>query len=198
MLLLSIFREERSDEEPLDLVVPGKSKNIDSLTRWVAGQATPFWHNFSTGFIEMRAYKAVAPICRILCIPFRHTSNKAKDEEKQPGGILGGIYSKPSIPIPRTRWSLFHRNKPVEQKKEDNHATLSTYSMSAMIRFTNFVATIIACLFPIVGIAVLSILHGQAKILGFIALFTAVFAIGIMVLTDSDTSRTEIFTATAA
>jgi len=67
-----------------------------------------------------------------------------------------------------------------------------------MIRFTNHVATVIACLFPIIGIVVLSKIHTQAKILGFIALFTAVFAIGLMILTDSKTSRTDIFTATAA
>jgi hypothetical protein len=41
-------------------------------------------------------------------------------------------------------------------------------------------------------------MHTTAELLGFIALFTAIFAIGLMVLTDSGTSRTEIFTATAA
>jgi hypothetical protein len=70
--------------------------------------------------------------------------------------------------------------------------------MKGLIRFTNYVATIIACLLPIVGIVVLSKLHTRSKILGFIALFTAIFAIVIMLSTDATTKRTEIFTATAA
>jgi hypothetical protein len=68
-----------------------------------------------------------------------------------------------------------------------------------MLKFTSFVTTIAACLLPIVAIAVLATINNdQAKTIGFIALFTGVFAIGLMVLTPSATSRTEIFTATAA
>jgi hypothetical protein len=92
---------------------------------------------------------------------------------------------------------LFQKQPQVPTRKEDSLASLATYSSKSMIRFTNRVATIVACLFPIIGIVVLSRLHTQAKILGFIALFTATFAMGIMALTSS-TSRTEIFTVTAA
>lgn len=84
-----------------------------------------------------------------------------------------------------------------DQKSEPG-PTLVTYSMSAMLRFTSLVATLVACLLPIVAITVLSKMHTNAMILGFIALFTALFALGLMGLTPPGTSRTEIFTATAA
>jgi hypothetical protein len=94
------------------------------------------------------------------------------------------------------------RQKKSEEKSPKQNdpgpTTLVTYSMNAMLRFTSRVATLVACLLPIVAITVLSKLHTNAKVLGFIALFTALFALGLMGLTPPGTSRTEIFTATAA
>jgi hypothetical protein len=91
--------------------------------------------------------------------------------------------------------------KKSEEKTHQNNEpgpTLVTYSMNVMLRFTSLVATLVACLFPIVAITVLSKIHTNTKILGYIALFTALFALGLMSLTPPGTSRTEIFTATAA
>jgi len=76
--------------------------------------------------------------------------------------------------------------------------TLNTYTEDRILRFTSSVATVIACLFPTVAISVLAKLHETAELLGLIAVFTAIFAIGLMFLTGSGTSRVEIFTATAA
>jgi len=189
-LLGSIFWQGKSQEDDLDLVVPHIATEIDPLTRWVAGHWTPFWHNLSTAFTETRTYIVVAPFYCLLRLPFKQ---KKKDEEE-------GDKNHPHPPnlSLRKRWELFRNQVTLEQKREDKVASLSTYSVHTMIRFTNHVATVVACLFPIIGIVVLSKIHTQAKILGFIALFTAVFAIGLMILTDSGTSRTDIFTATAA
>jgi hypothetical protein len=90
--------------------------------------------------------------------------------------------------------------KSKEETNQQNELgpTLVTYSMNAMLRFTSLVATLVACLLPIIAITVLSRLHTNAGVLGFIALFTALFALGLMGLTPPGTSRTEIFTATAA
>jgi len=76
--------------------------------------------------------------------------------------------------------------------------TINSYREGPMLRFTSFIATIVACLLPTVAIAVLAQLHTTAQLLGIIAVFTAVFAGGLMMLVDSGTSRVEIFTATAA
>jgi uncharacterized Tic20 family protein len=67
-----------------------------------------------------------------------------------------------------------------------------------MHAFTSFVTTIVACLLPTAAIAILATIHSEAKIIGFIGLFTAIFAMGLMGLANSGTSRTDIFTATAA
>lgn len=55
----------------------------------------------------------------------------------------------------------------------------------------------VACLFPTVGIAVLAKVHDTGMVIGFIALFTFLFAAGLMTLTNFGASRTEVFTATA-
>lgn len=75
---------------------------------------------------------------------------------------------------------------------------LTVYSEARMLRFTSAVATIIACLLPTVAIAVLSSLQSTGELLGVIAAFTTIFAMGLMFLTDAATSRVQIFTATAA
>jgi hypothetical protein len=41
-------------------------------------------------------------------------------------------------------------------------------------------------------------MHTQSMILDFIVLFTDIFAIGLKLLSPEGTSRTEVFTATAA
>jgi hypothetical protein len=196
-LLKSIFCEERPQED-LDLVVPGKEEDTDSLTRWVATQGTPFWHSLKTAFEETKIYKAVTPRWRFLCKLFRRTEEERRSKDELPHSPSAEINPRKASIITIIKRRMFQQETQVESKEEDSHGSLSTYSRYRMVRFTNFVATVIACLLPIVGIVVLSELHTKAKTLGFIALFTAVFAIGIMILTDSRTSRTEVFTATAA
>jgi len=66
--------------------------------------------------------------------------------------------------------------------------TINSYREGPMLRFTSFIATIVACLLPTVAIAVLAQLHTTAQLLGIIAVFTAVFAGGLMMLVDSGTS----------
>lgn len=83
-------------------------------------------------------------------------------------------------------------------EKKVEPPTLNTYSEDSMLRFTSSVATVIACLLPTLAIAILAKLHSEGVLIGVIAAFTAVFAIGLMFLTDAATSRVEIFTATAA
>jgi hypothetical protein len=63
-------------------------------------------------------------------------------------------------------------------------------------RFLLSVNTVLACLLPTLAIVALANLHTKAKLLGAIGGFTAVFAIGISILTDA--KRVDIFTATAA
>ena len=67
-----------------------------------------------------------------------------------------------------------------------------------MLKFTSFVATVVACLLPTVAISILTTAETRAQKLGYIAGFTALFSIGLMWLAEPTTSRTQIFGATAA
>ena len=189
-LLRILFWGEKSDS--LDLVLPRKTRDIDSLPPWVANHLTPFW-------------RQLGPFCQDL---FKKDSfpwlfrKKNKNQETLPPPILAKrrystAFTTRSI---HNSWRLFRSNKPNEETPdiERKNPDFSTSNLRGIIRVTNFMGIIIACLLPIVGIVVLSRLHTQDQVLGYIALFTAIFAIGIMVLTDSRTSRTDIFTAAAA
>lgn len=81
---------------------------------------------------------------------------------------------------------------------ETDIMTINRYRENPILRFTSFVSMVVACLLPTVAIAVLAQLHTTAQLLGLIAVFTAVFAAGLMVLVEVGTSRVEIFAATAA
>ena len=77
-----------------------------------------------------------------------------------------------------------------------NGKSLKEYSDDAIIKLTNNVATLFACLLPTVAIVVLYNIHGMATRLGVIAALTAGFSIALMIVTQA--TRVEIFTATAA
>jgi len=70
--------------------------------------------------------------------------------------------------------------------------------MSQVVHLIAFVTTIMACLLPTVAIIVLATVHTTEKLLAFIALFTAIFSMGLFVFSDRETSSTQVFTATVA
>jgi len=91
------------------------------------------------------------------------------------------------------------RKKPnVDAKKKLQQETLVTYSENSMLKFTSSVSTVVACLLPTIAITVLSKVDGLNNLLLCLAGFATVFSIGLIFLTNSSTSRVEIFTATAA
>lgn len=208
-LVRSIFLPEQPDHSHPDLVVPHKSKDVDSLTRWVATEGVPFWHNLRE---VLRKTNTQAKEERFWLFGWRFLRHSLGFDSKRSGLPECASANKrhssiSTLTLSGLRLKLkssFQWSKPPGKNPQVYHDALEEqpslvdYSRRSIIRFTNFVATVIACLLPIVAIAVLSKLHTQPKILGFIALFTAIFAVGIMWLTDSSTSRTEIFTATAA
>lgn len=71
------------------------------------------------------------------------------------------------------------------------------YRESMMLKFTSVIATVVACLLPTAAIGILTTAKTTPQKLGYIAGFTAIFAIGLMWLTDAGTSRANIFMATA-
>jgi len=162
----------------LDLVVTRAPRKIDGFTRWVACYFIPFYEEFSKYREEKKAKEA--------------EKRSAADPEKQPSGPLKRLSKRVSTKI----------SKPIHPKdwvpKVQKQETLATWSENGMLRFTNSVSTIVACLLPTVAITVLSQVHGLRNLLVCIAGFAVIFAAGLIFLTNGTSFRVEIFTATAA
>jgi hypothetical protein len=187
---LTIFWAEKQEpKKPLyHLVVPGKRRDADGLTRWVANQWIPFWDNVRKYITAPEDTPGTDP---------EHQVTDKKDDERRPSNIS----TAPTLVKVISRAFIGRRPStggPTENPPDKTDKDLVTYRIRRIRTFTTFITTIVACLLPTAAIAILATMHSTAKVLGFIGLFTALFAAGLMCLTDSSTSRTEIFTATAA
>ena len=172
-LFFGFFYTPKPQKANLDLIMPCPGRKVDGFTRWVTKEFVPVWQS--------------------LCDAIR----RLKKSDEETGSTvhrhaLSGKKTK-SLPGPPPPSS----DPPIEESSKEQ-LTLNTYSQHKILRFTSAVATLIACLLPTAAIAVLAKLHTTADLLGVIAVFTAIFALGLMFLTDAGTSRAEIFTATAA
>jgi hypothetical protein len=212
ILVKSVFWPAKPVESHHILVVPRKPKEVDGLTGWVAKEWVPFWQKaretkFWNGVLRIRhllwmALLWLGHLIWTTLLWIRHLGQKQHPQQQLP------YNEKPSRSFTSSVREIFKPAKlhqdaanNVNQDSEEEttiEPTLNTYTMSRMLQFTSLIATLIACLLPIVAITVLSKMHTQPRILGFIALFTALFAMGLMWLTNPGTARTEIFTATAA
>lgn len=186
---LTIFWAEKPPEsDHLGLVVPRNLKEIDGFTHWVASEWVPFWHRLKGVIWKSKEHNAANE--KDLPISSTNSQGKKKRRHSSTSSISSSLY--------RLLSRLKSPPEPDTRDTSEDCPTLPTYHMSRMRTFTSFVTTIVACLLPTAAIAVLATIHSQAKLIGFIALFTAIFAMGLMGLTNSGTSRTDIFTATAA
>jgi hypothetical protein len=188
-LLRSIVWKKKTEKDGLDLIVPRSGHEVDGLTTWVASEFVPFWQSVRDTYHKLR--KPVSGEGSVGDAGDQNISSM-RSNSKPICGIL-----------PWTEPRHQQKEKAAKDPPKTDHApeswpTLNSYSEDRMLRFTSGVATVIACLLPTVAIAILSKMQRMPEILGFIALFTTIFAIGLMLLTDAGTSRVEIFTATAA
>jgi hypothetical protein len=69
------------------------------------------------------------------------------------------------------------------------------YSGLNILRVTFIVITVVACLLPTVAIIVLARINSRDLVLKLIAIFTAIFALGLMLFSRSS-SRDQVFLAT--
>jgi hypothetical protein len=75
--------------------------------------------------------------------------------------------------------------------------SLINYSGEWIIRTTSIITTLVACLSPTAAITILAMVESKGVVLGLVATFTAVYALGLFLLTPSS-SRGEVFGATLA
>jgi hypothetical protein len=161
------YRSEDAFQE--HLIVPRGGRKSDGLTLWVKHNFIPLYHYLSVKYqAELAKWKPRIPIFRA-----GQQNPTSADAEKGPGSAT---------------------NNP---KSSDSDLKLTTYPGEWIVKVTSIFSTVVACLLPIVAIAVLARAHSMSMILGLICLFTAAFAFGLVLL-SSTSSRVEIFTATAA
>ena len=195
ILLWTFIWAQPQSSDDLDLVVTSSSGRIDGFTRWVAHYLIPFYE-------ELRLYRekrkgdkqknqAKSDVEKdaknTYCIPFYGELNRYQEKRKEDKAKTR-TRSK-SAPIPRPeKW--------VKRVKKEE--TIKTWSDNGMLKFTSVVSTVIACLLPVVAIAVLSQVKGNRNLLLCLASFVVIFAVGLIFLTSGTSSRVEIFTATSA
>ncbi|KAK0616990.1 hypothetical protein B0T14DRAFT_255149 [Immersiella caudata] len=143
---------------------------------------------------------------RVIAASSKNTDDNASQPQCCAGLDLVTVHPSPETDK-FTRWVVhswipfYHkvfRSHTVNSTDDPNYMTPKEYSKSKIGRFTAFVTTVVACLLPTVAIVVLSTAKTRGQIFGYIAGFTALFAMGLMWLTDASSKRVQIFTATAA
>jgi hypothetical protein len=153
------------------LIVPSPGRRPDCLTQWIV-------HSF-------------IPLCDLLGKIYKNTIS---------GGFSSWLRSS------RNRRDMEHVS-PERNSNFDISSTATTatplmvmrnrmYRDSFIIRTISIVTTTVACLFPTIAIIILARVRTIGMTLGLIALFTAMFALGL-VLVSSGSSRMQIFTATS-
>jgi len=169
------------------LIVPHKDYKPDGLTQWVKQSFIPFFDHIYEHYLYPLLY----------CILFiwhytaglwhkclRPAPQPRNDLEKRGDSSITGIVSPTTTHDSDATTSSITKN-------------LSKYSGLCIERIASIITTVIACLLPVVAITILARVHSMGLILGLITVFTAVFSVGLVLLSSSS-SRVEIFTATAA
>jgi hypothetical protein len=189
---------------PERLVMPRQGKEPDGLTVWVMRSFIPFYEELRAkykypdkGLFLNKHKKCLLPVWGILA---------------SIGFILFLLWHGFLFLWHKVFPTLKESSSDLEKKRENRlelakvdskssatsiMKTFTEYSSLWIVRVTSIMTTVVACLLPTVAITVLARVHTMSLILGLIALFTAIFAVGLVLL-SSTSSRVEIFTATAA
>jgi hypothetical protein len=198
-----------------NLIVPRQGKTPDGLTQWVKRCFIPFYDQLHKRYPYQKKYLlpfwdiavflalTVVSLWRVLLLLWRKVF-PVKPSKKPDGATL----EKGATTFDASSDNTLSRNS--SNASETSNATdistaseksitdsIDSYSGSWIVRVTSIITTVVACLLPTVAITILAKVHRMGLILGLIALFTAIFAIGLVLLSSSS-SRVEIFTATAA
>jgi hypothetical protein len=187
-------RKEIDNEFLEDLIVPHKDYKPDGLTQWVKQSFIPFFDHIYEHYLYPVLHCILSIwkyIVRLWHNWLRPVPQQRHDPEKKDSSVpsssnssMGGSVSPTTTNNSDTSTNSITKN-------------LSQYSGLCIERIASIITTVVACLLPVVAITILARIHSMGLILGLIAVFTAVFAVGLVLLSSSS-SRVEIFTATAA
>jgi hypothetical protein len=187
-MMIGLIWQGTSRNDDLDLAVTKPQVKIDGFTRWVANDVIRFWKEFRKNQEAKKRKKEdkAADVEKTApstagCFNRRHKTKKkkkakAKKDQKNTWAPPDGLW--------------------VDKVKKEE--TLDSWGHKSALKVTSTISTVLACLLPVIAISVLSQLQGLRNLLLCLAAFAIVFAIGLIFLTQGTSSRTEIFTATAA
>ncbi|KAL5397896.1 hypothetical protein PMIN02_001913 [Paraphaeosphaeria minitans] len=127
------------------------------------------------------------PFFRSLRYRIQGKTKRPKDVETAASKVASSAGQKSEVPEPyQTR------------KKETLDSWSETVPVKLAKAMSTFLQAVIACLFPVMAISVLSQLQGLRALLLCLAGFSLVFSVGLILLTRDSYKMTEIFAATAA
>jgi len=184
------------------LIVPHKGSKPDGLTQWVKQSFIPFYERLQDEELlpwlwHLLIWHKAVEIWRKACEiwrnlhPEEHDSGKLEKQGSSTTSPSGSTRNGPMTPPSPT---LTNGSESSVNNITNN---LNHYSGSWIQRIASIITTVVACLLPVVAITILAEVRSIGLILGLIAIFTAIFAAGLGVISSSS-SRVEIFTATAA
>ncbi|KAF1949128.1 hypothetical protein CC80DRAFT_497714 [Byssothecium circinans] len=159
-----------AEKKDLDLVTPTPRSKVDGFTSWVLWYLFPFLDDW-------------------------HTYRERRKIEKQRSS---GIQSEAEKGTSPTANKETVKDPSEWDDQLPKFETTTTLSGRSALRITSNISTVVACLLPVVAIAVLAHVKGIRNLLLCVAGFAVLFAGGLMFLTNGMSSRVEIFMATAA
>jgi hypothetical protein len=179
-LVTGFFKSEEEEQAPIStdfkehLIVPRGEKKRDGLTSWVEQNFIPLYHcvwikcGRPTWKSPWHLFRRQLCLCRLPKCREKRGSNASNLDRSE-----------------------------TEGSNEIDKGNFTAYSDVWIFRVTSIMTTIVACILPVIAIIILSRVHTMGMILGLIALFNIVFAFGLAMI-STESSRTDIFTATAA
>lgn len=168
-VLAALLLAKSPPKSDLDLVVTHPEAKVDGLTKWVVYYLMPLYWNLRDDRRKKRESKSACEFV-LQTLAARQHDPEAPENAQSPKRV----------------------------KTRRDFKSLEKVSEATALRFTSALSTVIACLIPVVAIAVLTQVSGTRDLLLCITGFAVIFAVGLIFLTQGTSSRTEIFAATAA
>jgi hypothetical protein len=172
-----------------DLIVPHKRGESDWVRLWVIGSFIPFYDCLWTKYLNLLNWLYdLLPLHNFLLFGYRlHPVKPIVDEESPERRSSPSMNNGPPTPIiPNNLFS-----------ETSVQSSLANYSSEWTILLTSIIAIFLACLSPVAAITILAMVKSKGVVLGLVAVFTAVYALGLLLFTPSS-SRGEGFGATIA
>lgn len=173
MVVKALLISKPASKSRRDLVVTHPESKIDGLSRWIVYNLAPLYWTWRDERERRKQQR-------------RNMAAQAMDASTE------------KVPNPEVFGTEAQGGTCTFDEPQDVCDTVKSMSEATAVRFTSSLSTVVACLLPVVAIAVLTQVKGERNLLLCITAFAIIFAVGLIALTQGTSTRTEIFAATAA